>query len=272
MPRSGSSGPAAPRGRTTGDLSRIGVSSRRERGYRTGAPYLVPAALALAAAVAAWLSWGRLASFGASFETPETQIRQALAGHDRAHLDDVYGFHAGGTVELYSTRYEDVVPLVERGRATVVAMLTAEGRVVWRDESAKLAYLGRERFHMRPCAIARWCGEGDQFERLRGVLLVLFRQRDAVERRDLDAYGRLLAPDYRDRGEDRGAALARLAGELAAPAPRARVSAWQIRVERDHAEVGEDLEVATAGGPPRAERRVYRLAREGERWMLVGGV
>jgi hypothetical protein len=248
------------------------VSERRERGFRSGAPYLVPAALALAAAVTAWLSWGRLASLGASLETPETQVRQALAGQERAQLDDVYGFHAGGTVELYSTRYEDVVPLVERGRATVVAMLTAQGRVAWREEAAKLAYVGRERFHMRPCDIARWCAEGDQFERLRGVLLLLFRRHDAVERGDLDAYGRLLAPDYLDRGEDRAAALARLAGELASAAGRGRISAWQIRIERDHAEVGEDREVAPAGEPPRTERRVYRLAREGERWLLVGGV
>ncbi|GEJ55887.1 nuclear transport factor 2 family protein [Anaeromyxobacter diazotrophicus] len=270
MPRSGR--PPAPRGSAAGDLSRIGVSSRRERGFRTGAPYLVPAALALAAAVAAWLSWGRLASLGASLGTPETQIRQALAAQERAHLDDVYGFHAGGTVELYGTRYEDVVPLVEGGRATVVAMLTAQGRVAWRGEAAQLAYVGRERFHMRPCTIARWCGEGDQFDRLRGVLLLLFRRHDAAERADLDAYGRLLAPDYRDGGEDRAAALARLAGELAAGPGRTRVSAWQIRVERDRAEVGEDREVSAPGAPPRQERRVYRLAREGERWLLVGGV
>ncbi len=271
--RAGGSGQAPARGRgTAGDLSRIGVAGRRERSFRTGAPYLVPAALALAAAVAAWLSWGKLAALGTALESPETQIRQALAAQDRAHLDDVYGFHAGGTVELYRTRYEDVVPLAERGRATVVAMLTAEGRVAWRDEAAKLVYLGRERFHMRPCSIAHWCAEGDQFERLRGVLLALFRQHDAAQRGDLDAYGRLLAPDYQDGGQDRASALARLAAGTVAPGARARVKAWQIRIERDGAEVGEDLEVAAAGGATRTERHVYRLARQGERWVFVGGV
>jgi hypothetical protein len=268
LPRSGRAGPPAGRGRgTAGDLSRIGVRDRRERAFRTGAPYLVPAALALAAAVAAWLSWGRLAALGGALETPETQIRRALAAQERAHLDDVYGFRAGGTAELWATRYEDVVPLVERGRATVVAMLTARGRVAWRDQAAELTYVGREKFHLRPCAIARWCAEGDQFERLRGVLAVLFRRHDAAEGRDVEAYQRLLAPDYRDAGEDQAAAAARLARELAAPAAPARVAAWQIRVERDHAEVGEDL---VRGGA--AERHVYRLARQGDRWLIAGGV
>lgn len=273
MPRSGDRGPApARRGRGTGgDLSRIGVRDRAERGGRAGAPYLVPAALALVAAAAAWLWWGKLVSLGSSLETPETQIRQALAAQERAHLDDVYGFHAGGTVELFRTRYEDVVPLVERGRATVVAMLTADGRVVWRDGQAKLAYIGRERFHMKPCAIARWCAEGDQFERLRGVLAALFRRRDAAARSDVDGYARLLAPDYRDGGEDRSAALARLTRELPTSG-QARVAAWQIRVERDAAEVGEDAEVGAADGGERPQRRVFRLRREGERWLFVGGV
>ncbi len=268
MPRSGS----RRAGTSTGDLSRIGVKQEARLAGGSGAPYLVPGGLALAAAVAAWLFWGRLASCGASLATPETQIRTALAHQDRAHLDDVYGFHGGGTVELYGVTFGDVAPSVERGRATVVAMLSAEGRAVWRDQEAKLAYLGRERFHMKPCSIALWCGEGDQFERLRGVLLALFRRHDAFERRDLAAYEHLLATGYREGPDDRAAVLRRLAGDLSRAAGRARVLAWQIRVERGAAEVGEDLELATQGGAPRRERRLYRLEREGERWVFVGGI
>jgi hypothetical protein len=271
LPRSGRS--ADRRGRTsTGDLSRIGVKDRSRLGGGSGAPYLVPGGLALAAAVAAWLSWGRLASCGASLAAPETQIRAALAHQDRAHLDDVYGFHGGGTVELHAVRFEDVAPAVERGHATVVAMLSAEGRAVWRDQEAKLAYLGRERFHMKPCSIALWCGEGDQFDRLRGVLLALFRRHDAYERRDLAGYDHLLAPSYRDGDGDRGSALRRVAGDLARATGHARVLGWQIRVERGGAEVGEDLELAAPGQAPRRERHVYRLEREGERWVFVGGI
>ena len=259
---------------SAGDLSRIGSKDRvRFAGASSGAPRLVPAGLALAAAVAAWLFWGRLASCGASLETPETQIRKALANQGRAHFGDAYGFRAGGTVELHSTRFEDIAPSIEeKGRAVVVAMLSAEGRVAWRDQDARLTYLGRERFHMKPCSFALWCGEGDQFDRLRGVLSVLFRRHDAMERRDLEAYGRLLSARYRDRGQDRAETERRLERELSGPPARIRVTAWQIRVERDGAEVGEDLEIAAPGQEPRRERHVYRLVRESERWVFAGGV
>ena len=267
MPRS-----ARTRARTsTGDLSRIGVQDRRRLAGASGAPYLVPAVLALAAALAVWLSWDRLARWGGSLESDETQIRKALLHQDRAHLADVYGFRAGGTVELHPVSFEDVTPTVEAGRATVVAVLRGAGRVVWRDQDAQLAYVGREKFHMKPCTIALWCGEGDQFDRLRGVLLALFRRHDAYQHRDVAAYRRLLAPGYRDAGEDEEAVVRRLGAELPR-APPARVVAWQIRVERDGAEVGEDLEVAVPGGTARRERHVYRLDRAGDRWVFVGGV
>ncbi len=270
MPRSGR--PPDRGGRTsTGDLSRIGVKDRRDGGGRIGAPYLVPTGLAVLAAVAVWLGWGRLASCGASLESPDTQIRRSLATQDRAHLADVYGFRGGGTLELLPVRFADVTTSVERGRATVVAMLSAEGRAVWRDQEAKVAYVGRERFHMKPCSIALWCSEGDQFDRLRGVLLALFRHRDAYRLRDTDAVARLLAPDYRDGGEDRSAALRRVASAVR-DAPPARVVAWQIRVERSGAEVGEDLEVMPPDAPPRRERHVYRLVWTDERWVFTGGV
>jgi hypothetical protein len=268
LPRSGSAGPPPSR-TSTGDLSRIGTG-RRRREPASGAPHLVPAGLALAAAVGAWLLWGRLASCAPAISGSEAQIRAALANQERAHLDDVYGFHAGGTVELAPVRFAEVVPSVEGGRATVVAMVDAEGRVTWRGEAARLSYLGRERFHMRPCSIALWCGEGDQFDRLRGVLLALFRRHDAVLARDAAALERLAGAAYADRGEDRAAALRRVAKELAGAAGGVRVEAWQIRVDRETAEVGEDAEVD--GGPPRRERRVYRLAREGERWVFTGGL
>jgi hypothetical protein len=245
------------------------VRRREPRVAGSGAPYLVPGGLALVAALLAWVFWARLASCGASLESPDTQIRKALAAQARAQLDDVYGYRAGGTVELAPLRFDDVAPSVEGGRATVVAMLAAEGRVVWRDQQAKLSYLGRERFHMKPCTIALWCGEGDQFDRLRGVLLALFRRHDAFQGHDAAAAARLLADAYQDRGEDRAAAAARLAREVPA-APPARVLGWQIRVERDGAEVGEDLERGQ-GGDARRERRVYRLVREGERWVFTAG-
>ncbi len=249
--------------------------SRPRRSDRLGAPILVPALLALAAALAAWALRDRLMSAGGglSLESPDTQIRRALEAQGRARLDEVYGFRAGGTAELSPVRFRDVVTSLEGERATVVAMLDAEGRVSWRDQVAEISYLGRERFHMRPCRIALWCAEGDQFERLREVLRLLFRRLDAFEARDAGAYASLVSPGYQDRGLDRRGLLERVAADFrAGPAARLRVRAWQIRVERDRAEVGEDYQIEVAGRAPERLRALLRLALEGERWVFAGGL
>ncbi|HUK65202.1 MAG TPA: nuclear transport factor 2 family protein [Anaeromyxobacteraceae bacterium] len=238
---------------------------------RSGAPHLVPAVLALLLALLGYLFWDRLASWGGSLETTDTQIRRALAGEVRASVDDVYGFHAGGTVKLDRMRFEDIASSVFEGRATVVAMLSAEGRATWRDELARLSYIGREKFHMRPCRIALWCAEGDEFDRLRGVLAALFRHRDALDRGDVQGLEQLFASHYLDHGEDAPAVLKRLFTGGPNP-PRVRVRAWQIRVERERAEVGEDLDLAAPGEPPRPERHLYHLVVEGGRWLFAGGV
>jgi len=120
-------------------LRRSGSPGAKRLGGRLGAPYLLPIALTLAAGAGIWLLRGRVASLGTSIAGPDTQIRQALANQTRAHLSDVYGFRSGGTVELWPVRFADVVTSVERDRATVVAMLDAEGRAVWRDQAAALS-------------------------------------------------------------------------------------------------------------------------------------
>lgn len=244
---------------------------RRRVRFRTGAPYLVPFLAALAAAAAAWHWRAEIQDYGStvSLQSPETQVRQALAAQDRAHLEDVYGWKAGGTLELVPVRYADVVPVVEGDRATVVAMLDAEGKAVWRDQSAKVSYIGREQFHMRPCKIALWCAEGDQFSRLRAVLRTLFRRLDATRAGDPAAAAALAADDYRDGATDRAALEARLRREAGTPRPDLKAGGWQIRVDRDGAEVGEDLEDASDGRPVRAR---YRLERRGERWVFVSGL
>lgn len=250
-----------------------GRATRRLGGL--GAPHLVPAALALAAALAAWAFRDRIFTAGRllSPESPETQIGRALAAQTRARVDDVYGFRSGGTVELAPVRYRDVVTSLEGRRATVVAMLDAQGRVTWRDQAADLSYVGRERFHMRPCSITLWCAEGDQFERLSQVLRVLFRRLDAFHARDAAAYAGLVAESYRHGGLDRGALLARVDADLArGPGAAVRVRAWQIRVERETAEVGEDYQVALAGGEPARRRARFRLVQEGGRWVFAEGL
>jgi hypothetical protein len=247
-----------------------------------GAPYLVPSALAAAALAALGLSWDRILACGAGLESPATQIGKALASQQQAVLTDVYGFQAGGTLALQGLRFEDVVPSLEGGRATVVAMVTGRGTLQRQGQPpVEVAYVGRERFHMHPCAIARWCGESDQLGRLRGVLLALLRHRDALERRDPEAAIRLLAagrlPEQPPEqphagGEGRQALERRLRQELASAPEAGVVRGWQIRVERDQADVGEDLDFAAPGRPPRSGRRVYKLVLEGSRWAFAGGV
>jgi hypothetical protein len=251
-------------------LRASGSGGRPRRATRVGAPYLVPVALALAAAGALWLGWGRLGAIGVSLEPPETQVRRALAQQTRAHLEDVYGFKSGGTAELAPVRFADVSVQASVGRAEVVAVLEAEGRVAWRDEAARLVYVGRERFAMTPCSIALWCADGRQFDRLRGVLTTLFRRVDAFNARDAGAYARLVSDRY-DGGK--GALLARLAPDLAAePAARMRVLAWQVRVERERAVVGEDYELRLGDGAPRTLRARFELASDGDRWTIVSGL
>jgi len=260
---------------------------RRRVSFRSGAPYLVPVLVAGAAALAAWFWRAEIldAGSGLSLQSPENQIRQALAHQDRAHLEDVYGWRAGGTLELTSVRYSEVVPDVapevvpdvKGGRATVVAQLDAEGRAVWRDQAAAVSYLGRERFHMKPCNIALWCAEGDQFARLRAVMRTLFRRLDAARAGDAAAQVALAADDYREGATDRAGLEARLRRDAASPRPGLRVRAWQIRADRDVAEVGEDYEEAEAGAgregrEARPLRARYRLERRGERWVFAAGL
>jgi hypothetical protein len=226
-----------------------------------------------AAAAGAWIWRAELldAGSGVTLQSPETQVRQALAHQVRAHLEDVYGWKAGGTLELVPVRYSEVVPVVEGDRATVVAQLEAEGKAVWRDQSADVSYIGREQFHMKPCKIALWCAEGDQFGRLRAVLRTLFRRLDAARGGDAAAQLALAADDYRDGATDRAGLAARLARESSGPRPDLRVHGWQIRIDRDGAEVGEDYE-AGSDGEARAHRARYRLERRGERWVFASGL
>jgi hypothetical protein len=208
-----------------------------------------------------------------AMESPEAQVKRALAQQTRAHLADVYGFRSGGTLELTRVRYADVVVAAGSDRAGVTAMMDGEGRVVWRDDVASISYLGRENFHMKPCSIALWCAEGDQFNRLRGILIALFRRADAEAAADLDAYGRLVSERYSDGGKDRRAVLARLAGDLRkGKKDQTRIRGWQIRVERDTAIAGEDRERKGPDGGVKPERARYALERDGDRWVIVGGL
>jgi len=245
-------------------------ASERRLSARVGAPYLVPLAVVAAAGLAFWIGRDRLWSLGQATVGGESQVREALANQVRAHLEDVYGFRGGGTLELHPVRYAEPTVTVDGGRATVVAMLEAEGRAAWRDQAAAVTWLGRERFHMRPCSIALWCAEGDQFARLRAVLATLFRRHDALAAGDAAAYGHLVAEGYRDGEVARAGFLATAAREAGRARPGRRVVAWQLRADGAAVEVGEDFEEPEQGKARRLRAR-FTLRQESGRWLLSAG-
>ncbi|HET6410506.1 MAG TPA: nuclear transport factor 2 family protein [Anaeromyxobacter sp.] len=248
-------------------------ADRRARAARLGAPHLVPLALVVGAGLFLW--WHRSALSGLSLRVaaagPETQVKEALAHQGRAALDDVYGFRAGGTADLSRVGFADVAVSMEGERARVLAVVEAQGTVEWRSEKALLGYLGREAFGMTPCDIALWCGDGEQFARLRGVLTALFRREDAAGAGDVEATRRLVSESYAGPGGKR-ALLVRLARDYHSPPAEAHVTAWQIRVERDRAEVGEDAEFRLPSGARERRRALYTLVLEDGRWRFVDGL
>jgi hypothetical protein len=136
---------------------------------------------------------------------------------------------AAGTasVTLARTSFRDVEVAAEGGRARVLAMVDADGHVRLGGGDVAVGYVGREAFELERCATARWCPAGPLLPSLAGVV----------------------------------AALAAAPSE-----PGRRPVAWQVRVERDRATVGED---AVGPGGARAPRGLVELVRDGAGWRLV---
>lgn len=143
-----------------------------------------------------------------------------------ARLSRVEVPDAGGArLELERVRFADVAVAMDGARALVIAVVEADGRARLGGAAPAVSYVGREAFAMGRCPEARWCPEGTPLPALRGVVSAL----------------------------------------AAAPrAPGVRAVAWQIRVERGRASVGEDQE--TPGGKARVHREVVL---SGDRWTLA---
>jgi hypothetical protein len=131
-----------------------------------------------------------------------------------------------GRIRLGRAAFADVAVSLEGRRALAVAVVDADGAVRAGGHEVRLAYVGREALELERCPGRRWCPVGSALPALAGVVEAL-----------------LLAP----------------------AAERRRAVAWQIRVERDRATVGEDAELAGGGKAPRVVRN---LVREDGRWRL----
>jgi hypothetical protein len=167
-----------------------------------------------------------------SVTSPETDVRAALARPGPVRVDGADGEAA----HLDSVRFADVTVSMDGPRALVLAVAEADGRLRSEGGEAKLAYVGREAFEMERCpAPARWCAVGGPLPVLRSVLAVLPELRRAT------------------------------AASAATPRP-VRDVAWQIRVERDAAAVGEDWWATDPAAPPRTLRSRYELVRDRDGW------
>ncbi len=157
-----------------------------------------------------------------SVASPATEVKEALAHAAPLEVD------AGGArIVLARANFADVAVSLDRGRALVIAVVDADGRVVADGSEVRVGYVGREAFEMERCARSRWCAVGSALPALGGVVEAL----------------------------------------AAAPRPDGRQPvAWQIRVERDRATVGEDA-LARDGGS--ASRGVLSLVRDGVRWRFA---
>lgn len=226
-----------------------------------------------AAAIAAggWLALRGTGALRSMVESPETGIRRALAKDDERAPRAVPGVDA--TLRLERIGFKDLLVTVSDGGAQVVAVADGDGSATWRGHEIGVSYVGRERVSMIPCRERGWCRAGEPAPRLSSLLALLVRRAAAFDDADPAPYRELVAADYRGPEGGRAALLERVAADLAAkPRAHLRPIAWQIRIERDTAQVGEDYELRVGAGDGRRLRARLSLRDEGGRWWITGGL
>jgi hypothetical protein len=224
-----------------------------------------------ALALAAWTVAGSHRELRAWLEGPEAGVRRALVA---VPLPVALAIgERGGALRLDRLRLRDPLVTLRDGRAEVVAVADAEGALAWRDRPVAVSYLGRERLVLVRRPGAGWTVEGSPVPRLTALLATLSRRADAFEDGDAEAYRPLVDDGYRGAEEGKAALLRRLASDLGArPRAHLRPLAWQVRIERETAQVGEDYEIAVGGRPARRLRARLDLREEGGRWRFTEGL
>lgn len=235
-------------------------------------PRPLVAGLALGALGLAALGYalGGAERIGRLLESPETGIRRILSEPVRTAPADLPGTTA--TLRVDRIRFADLLISATGPAAEVVAVADVDGVVAWRGREVAVGYVGRERLRLVRCPGAGWCVDGERLPRLSALLSTLVRRADAFDDADAERYRPLVADDYAAEG-GKAALLRRLEGDLAAT-PRAafRPLSWQVRIEREGAQVGEDYEIALGGGGARRLRARLELRDEGGRWRITGGL
>jgi hypothetical protein len=228
-------------------------------------------ALAAVAIFAAWWTAGGEGRLRSLVESPETGIRRALSAAGGPGPSALPG--SAATLRIDRVRFTDLLVSASGPAAEVVAVADADGSVEWRARAVAISYVGRERLRAVRCPGAGWCVDGERLPRLASLLSVLARRADAFDDADAERYGPLVAEDYAGQEGGKPELLRRLAQDLAAR-PRARFLpiSWQVRIERETAQVGEDYEIALGGAGARRLRARLDLRDEGGRWRITGGL
>lgn len=231
------------------------------------------AGLALAAlglAAVSWYAAGGGDRIRRLVESPESGIRRVLAEPAGSGPAPIPG--SAATLRIDHVRFSDLLVSAAGAGAEVVAVADAEGGVAWRGREIPVSFVGRERVRMVRAAAGEWRVDGDRLPRLASLLTVLARRADAFDDADAGRYRPLVADDYAGPGGKEGL-LGRLARDLAAtPRARFRPISWQVRIERETAQVGEDYEIAVGAAGVRRLRARLDLRDEGGRWRITGGL
>lgn len=188
---------------------------------------------------------------------PEAEVGLALRDLERGRARIEVG--GRGALEVTSARLEHL--LVKPEGEGLVAVTQVDAEAVFAGTTA-ISYIGLERvpFSASPSGVRP---RGPLLPALAQVVELLLERDAAVTRSDLKAVEALTAHGYDGGEEARAAALAAVARRLGQAPPRAR--SWTIRVERESAELLEDL-------GPDAGRVRLRLAREGGRFRFAAGL
>ncbi len=104
-----------------------------------------------------------------SVTSPETQVKEALAGECRLELLGV----GRARVTLERLRFSDVTVAMDGPRALVVAMVEADGRALAGPGETALVYVGRETFQMERCGTRTWCLADGTLPALRDAITAL---------------------------------------------------------------------------------------------------
>lgn len=110
------------------------------------------------------------------------------------------------------------------------------------------------------------------FTELRDVLEVMARRRAALEANDLEAYGAVLHPTYRDGDYDRVRLLERLAEDVSGAAIRLEPTAYRVELRPDLVHVDEHHRLRVDGQELPAGVGRFTLRRSAGRLLIQAGI